>query len=112
MAPFCTRILAPLCVRITNFHAVRVAFTNLIRQVGGADAKESQELARHSTVELTINTYGRAQAERLRHVVEATSAAIFPDRALSVHSGPRGKNEETATAYDYKQLLTFSGIAF
>jgi integrase len=82
---------------VVDFHAVRVAFTNLIRQVGGADAKEAQELARHSSVDLTFNTYGRVEDSRLHKVIETTAAAITPDRALYVHSEIPSANKKNAT---------------
>ena len=41
---------------VVDFHAVRVAYINLVRQEGGADPKEAQELARHSSIDMTHNT--------------------------------------------------------
>jgi len=36
----------------------------------GVTVKEAQELARHSTPELTMNTYGRVREARLEEAVE------------------------------------------
>ena len=41
-----------------DFHACRVAFINLILDQGQVTPKEAQELARHSTLDLTMNVYG------------------------------------------------------
>jgi integrase len=42
-----------------DFHSLRVSCVSWILEAG-ASAKEAQELARHSTPSLTLNTDGRA----------------------------------------------------
>ncbi len=41
--------------------------------------KTAQELARHETATLTLNTYGRAKEERCRAVVESVGKVVFSD---------------------------------
>jgi hypothetical protein len=42
----------------------------------GASAKETQELARHSTPVVTFASYVRARGERMREVVEELGEAV------------------------------------
>ena len=58
-----------------DFHACRTAYITFILE-SGADLKTAQSLARHSTPNLTMNTYGRARRERLYEVTE-TIGEIF-----------------------------------
>ena len=39
--------------------------------------KEAQDLARHSTLDMTMNTYGRVREERLAEAVERAGRAIL-----------------------------------
>ena len=52
-----------------DFHACRVAFISFVIEAG-ATVKEAQVLARHSTAEMTMNTYARTRSERLSEVAE------------------------------------------
>jgi len=61
-----------------DFHALRVAFINFVID-SGASVREAQALARHSTPQLTMNTYARARDERLVEAVEKVGAAISPN---------------------------------
>ena len=51
------------------FHALRTSFVTLAFEAG-ANHKEAQQLARHSTPELTANIYGRTRNERLIEVTD------------------------------------------
>jgi integrase len=53
-----------------DFHSLRVAYINMVLTTSGVDVKTAQVLARHSTPDLTMNVYGRAQEDRLADVVE------------------------------------------
>ena len=53
-----------------DFHACRVAYVSFVLEAG-ASVKEAQELARHATASLTLDTYGRARLERLAAVTES-----------------------------------------
>ncbi len=59
-----------------DFHALRVTYDNLVIE-SGASVKEAQELMRHSTPELTMNTYGRARKERLSELAEDVGLKVF-----------------------------------
>ena len=59
-----------------DFHAVRLAYINLVIE-SGANVKEAQVLARHSTPEMTMNVYGRARDENLQNTVERVADAIL-----------------------------------
>jgi len=46
-----------------DFHSLRVAYDNLLLDAG-AGVKEAQAMMRHSTPQLTMNTYGRTRQDR------------------------------------------------
>jgi len=58
-----------------DFHACRLAYINLVIE-SGASIKEAQELARHSTPQLTMNVYGRVRQERLAQTVDKVADAL------------------------------------
>ena len=61
---------------VVDFHAFRVTYINMI--VGsGATAKTAQTLARHSTVDMTLNVYGRTDQDNLRKSIEHISSIIY-----------------------------------
>lgn len=45
-----------------DFHACRVAYINLVLD-SGVSLKEAQSLARHATLEMTMNVYGRVRED-------------------------------------------------
>jgi len=59
-----------------DFHALRNGYISRVVEAG-ASAKEAQELARHSTPTITMNTYARASGDRLRAVAEAVGRSII-----------------------------------
>ena len=70
-----------------DFHALRTTYINLV--IGsGADSKTAQELARHSSVDITYNTYGRTKDSQLRTSVEQVASTILAqcDSGLGVSS--------------------------
>ena len=80
-----------------DFHACRVAYINLVIQ-SGVTVKEAQELARHASPELTMNTYGRVQKERLAKAVEHVGHAILqPKRVPVEYRRVVGAEHESAT---------------
>jgi integrase len=55
---------------VVDFHSLRGTFiTNLAR--GGVHPKMAQRLARHSTIELTMNTYTKLATDELRPALDA-----------------------------------------
>ena len=88
-----------------DFHALRVAFVNLVFEVGEASSKEVQHLARHSTPNLTFDTYGRVREVRLQQTVERLAEAILPPvHAVSMHRQAVGAETASATPYGDKEL--------
>jgi len=69
-----------------DFHALRVAFVTLSFEAG-ANMKEGQTLARHSTPELTANIYARSRDDNLKDLVDKIGDVVLSDdlRAHSVH---------------------------
>ena len=60
--------------------------------------KEAQELARHSTVDLTMNIYGRVREERLSEAVERVGRVILKEKCVpSVYRLAAGAERENAT---------------
>jgi len=59
-----------------DFHACRVAFITYILEAG-ASVKEAQVLARHSTPNLTLNTYARANDSRLTALTEMVAERLL-----------------------------------
>ncbi len=59
-----------------DFHAFRTTFTTLVLE-SGANPKEAQELARHSTPGLTMNTYARARNGRLAEITDSVAQSIW-----------------------------------
>jgi len=68
-----------------DFHALRTSYINQVLH-SVTDPKTAQELARHETLSLTMNTYGRARQERMAAVVETIGAAVL-DRPDSYARG-------------------------
>ena len=82
-----------------DFHGARVAYINFLIEDGGITPKDVQELARHSTLDLSLNVYGRAHEDRLRQAVERLpmSAETEAERAPSVHRLAVGAERNSAT---------------
>ena len=66
--------LAP-CGRV-DFHALRVSFISAVIE-SGATVKEAMAAARHSTPNLTMNTYARTREGRLAEIAEHIGAGIL-----------------------------------
>ena len=58
-----------------DFHSLRVTYCTLLDE-GGASAKETQELARHSTPSITMQRYVKTRQKRIENVVEALGTVI------------------------------------
>lgn len=69
-----------------DFHSLRVCFVTMIINAG-ANAKEAQELARHSNPNLTMNTYAKARTDHMAELVNQVSSTVqeHSERALCVH---------------------------
>lgn len=80
-----------------DFHSLRVTHVNLGVELG-FDVKTAQTLARHKTAEMTLNVYGRVNAERMRGAVESLDAAITSAENCSRNSRKEVKSEPVALA--------------
>jgi integrase len=73
-----------------DFHALRTAYVNFLLDVGAAP-KELQDLARHQTLEMTMNVYGRARDGRKRGLVEALGEMLAAEPEGGGETGSVGK---------------------
>ena len=89
-----------------DFHAARVAFINFLIENGDVTPKELQELARHSSIDMSWNVYGRANEERARDAVENLSAImeIEAESVPFVHRLAVGAERENATPLCNRRL--------
>jgi len=69
-----------------DFHALRVAYVSFVLEAG-ASAKEAQELARHSTPDLTMNVYARSRDTRLAEVTEKVGRKVRPVQNADTSTG-------------------------
>ena len=69
---------------IVDFHALRTTAINVMFSQG-ATAVEAQAFARHRSIDMTINTYGRAEMSRVRSLVENVARAITPESECASH---------------------------
>ena len=94
-----------------DFHAARVAYINMLFDSGNLTPKEVQELARHSTLDLTINTYGRANEPRMREAVERLGNNIQHEkRATCVQGASETSEQEKRNSLSSKDLRSsFNG---
>jgi integrase len=90
-----------------DFHSLRVTYVTLVVEAG-ANAKESQVLARHATPELTMNVYARARDESLTALAEKVGRSVLPEteRVTCVSSIEDAVNREAPNSCDNKDLGT------
>jgi integrase len=93
-----------------DFHAFRVAYVSLVLEAG-ATVKEAQTLARHSTPDLTMNTYGRTRQERLHEMAEAVGGVINPQRVYDhgMAQQEKGSGDSDAKSFDDNNLTSLGG---
>ena len=58
-----------------DFHSLRATYTTLVIEAG-ANVREAQSLARHSTPDLTMNVYAKTRTDRLVSLAEKVGAAV------------------------------------
>jgi integrase len=88
-----------------DFHSLRVTYTSLVIE-SGATVKEAQSLARHSTPDLTMNTYAKARTGRLHEVAEKVGQMIEsePNYALCRTKLAAGAENLSAIGLQSKDL--------
>jgi len=79
-----------------DFHACRNAYISLLFEAG-ASTKEAQTLARHSTPDLTINTYARTREDRLTKLTEEVGDRVLPSQKCALYVPAKGKRGSTPT---------------
>lgn len=84
---------------------MRTGYINLLLEAGH-DVKTVQELARHATVNLTLNTYGRARPARMVAAVEGLGRTLKDCRANRISIEP-----EKSPDFIKIQPLEIQGVA-
>ena len=67
-----------------DFHACRVAYINLLLTAGDLSPIEVQQLARHASLDLTMNVYGRVRQDHLAIAMEHLSDVLSPENGVPV----------------------------
>jgi integrase len=65
-----------------GWHTFRHTYSTLLRSTG-AELKIMQELLRHSTIRVTLDTYTQAVTTEKRNAQEAVVSLLFPEKAQS-----------------------------
>jgi len=93
-----------------DFHACRTAFVTLASEAG-ANMKELQTMARHSTPALTANIYARTREERLSEIADKIAENVFSEQkcAKSVHRKQIVSEVVDRNAIPVKCLQQFQG---
>jgi len=88
-----------------DFAALRTTFATLVVE-SGANVKEAQTLMRHSTPQLTMNTYARTRADRLHGVAEAVQEMVNGKLACAtgVQRKDRARRPDAATTRTRRHL--------
>ena len=91
---------------IVDFHAARTAYINLVFEDSELTLKDAQELARHSSADLTLNVYGRARDDRMSAAIERMAKRVIPQekRVKYVSKQAVGAETEIATPLETKEL--------
>lgn len=84
---------------VVDFHAARTAYINLLFEDPELTIKDAQELARHSSADLTMNIYGRANEKRMAKAIERLAEKVKPQKKCGIYVGKRavGAEQEIAT---------------
>ena len=91
-----------------DFHALRTAFVNLVFEFGQVSPKEAQDLARHSTPELTFNVYGRSRKANLANAIERVAQAVLPPKRVpEEYRLAVGSEQKNATPLKTKELRLY-----
>lgn len=99
-----------------DFHALRVTYITEIVD-SGASVKEAQKLARHSTPNITMNTYARTRKHSLQEVAETMSQNLdfASNRAHNVQKEKASIADAAAsagnnTAYNKNEMVGAAGL--
>ena len=75
-----------------DFHALRVAYINNLL-AAGMDGKTAQTMARHSTLDMTMNVYARTSEDRLMQAAECAGQFVFSGNSTVTLPEPRRNAE-------------------
>jgi integrase len=91
-----------------DFHALRLTYINLVLD-SDISAREAQAMARHATLDMTLDRYGRARHERMAEAVEGISKRLISaqERVPRVYRIAVGSEGESATAYGTSSCADF-----
>jgi len=78
---------------VVVFHSFRVTFDNMVLDAGGS-AKETQDLMRHASVSMTLNTYGRSREERLAQLAETVGEMVKPKQKCRTYAERKAAGAE------------------
>jgi len=70
-----------------GWHTFRHTYSTLLRSTG-AELKIMQELLRHSTIRVTLDTYTQAVTTEKRNAQEAVVALLFPEKTQETQALP------------------------
>ena len=70
-----------------GWHTFRHTYSTLLRSTG-AELKTMQELLRHSTIRVTLDTYTQAVTTEKRNAQEAVVALLFPEKKQETQALP------------------------
>ena len=62
-----------------DFHSLRATYTTLVIEAG-ANVREAQSLARHSTPDLTMNIYAKTRTDRLATLAEKVGKTVLSEQ--------------------------------
>jgi len=93
-----------------DFHASRTAYLSLVIEAG-ASVKEAMVLGRHSSPDLTMNTYARARENRLAELTEKVAKTIIPEEecATYVLKSEDGTDDPNTNIFNERELAPIRG---
>jgi hypothetical protein len=80
--------------RVADFHSLRHSFVTMLSR-SGVHPKTAQELARHSTIDLTMNVYTHARLSDLGAAVEGLPSLLPSAAANLAATGTEGTTRES-----------------
>lgn len=89
----------------TTWHSLRVRYINRLIE-SGSDLKTLQELARHSTAQLSLEVYGKRDPDRLRAAIEEVTNRLHAGTAKPARHGAKRVSEHRSDWIRTNDLLT------
>ena len=91
-----------------DFHACTVAYISPLFEAG---ASPKEALGRHSTPDLTLNTYARAREDRLSKLTEAVGERVRPSEKCAIYVPAKRKRNSApkSNSFDNNELKLDKG---